>query len=124
VTLAVLLVAGSIGLLASAILVVNNLRDRHTDIRVGKLTLAVRLGERATRLEYLLLIVLSYIPPVYYAVEHATYGALLVFATLPLAIQAWKQFSASDGPDLNPLLGKTARLESAFGFLFAVGVLL
>ena len=124
ISIAVLLVAGSIGLLASAILVVNNLRDRHTDVRVGKRTLAVRLGERATRIEYLLLIVLSYLPPIYYAVNHDSYGALLVFVSLPLAVQAWKQFSSADGPELNPLLGKTARLESAFGFLFAAGVLL
>ena len=56
-----LLVALPVGFLATAIIVVNNLRDRVTDVHAGKKTMAVRFGERFTRMEYIVLILSSYL---------------------------------------------------------------
>jgi 1,4-dihydroxy-2-naphthoate octaprenyltransferase len=69
-----------VGGLATAILVVNNLRDRHTDRRAGKRTLAVRLGHRAVRLEYTVLLGIAYAVPVALAWRGAS-----PFLLLPLA---------------------------------------
>src|SRR6187549_3277526 len=52
-----------VGSLATAILVVNNVRDRDTDVIANKRTLAVRFGTRAGQAEYLLLIWLAYVVP-------------------------------------------------------------
>ena len=124
ISLGVLLMGGSMGSLASAILVVNNLRDRHTDEKAGKRTLAVRMGEKFTRNEYIALVGLAYLPPVYIAWTTAAHGALLCWITVPLAIRVCLRFQQADGAELNPFLGKTAKLETAFGLCFAAGVLL
>ena len=124
VTLSVLGLGASIGWLASAILVVNNLRDRHTDVKVGKRTLAVRFGATFSRYEYVALLLLAYIPPCVLALQNDHIGVLLVLLSLPLAYGTCRQLFEVDGSMLNPLLGKTARLEAAFGLLFVVGVLI
>ncbi len=117
--------AVAVGALATAILVVNNLRDRHTDARVGKRTLAVRLGARGARLEYALLMVLGY-GAVAYAVAtgHGGVGWLLALASLPIAWRETRAVFAKDGAELNPHLGGAARLELVFGLLLSLGALL
>ena len=114
-----------VGCLATAILVVNNLRDRRSDARTGKRTLAVRLGERGARWEYFALVAASYIvlplPPV---MGVGSWGWLLPVISVPLALRTALRFAAADGGALNPLLGETARLGVVFGALLAVGVVL
>lgn len=114
-----------VGLLCTAILVVNNLRDRHTDAAAGKRTLAVRFGARVARLEYLALVALAYaIPPVAVLLGYGGLGWLLPLASLPLAVVEVRALWTTDGAALNPLLGRTARLGLVHSLLFTVGVLL
>jgi 1,4-dihydroxy-2-naphthoate octaprenyltransferase len=114
----------ALGALATAILVVNNLRDRFTDAQVGKNTLAVRFGARAVRAEYAVLVLSAYgvVGLAVYLAWLPT-GALWVFASTPQAIIAVRAVYGLDGAALNPLLGLTARLEALFGILFIIGVL-
>lgn len=116
-------VAGAaIGLLATAILVVNNLRDRETDAIAEKRTLAVRFGARAARLEHTLCIALPYTLIVLASVIGlAPTGWLLALLSLPLAIHEIRSVYKKDGPDLNVHLAGAARLELVFGLLLCVG---
>jgi 1,4-dihydroxy-2-naphthoate octaprenyltransferase len=114
-----------VGALATAILVVNNLRDRTTDARVGKRTLAVRLGRRGALVEYALLLALAYAVPVGLAIAgHAPWRALPV-VTAPLALVRLRQLAAAtDGPTFNGLLAATGQLLLLFGVTFSVGLVM
>jgi len=110
-----------VGALATAILVVNNLRDRATDARAGKRTLAVRLGRRAVLVEYALLLAAAYAVPLALAIGHP-WRALPVITT-PLAVVRLRQLAAaSDGPTFNRLLAATGQLLLLHGLLFAAGM--
>ena len=114
------------GALATAILVVNNLRDRETDAAAGKRTLAVRIGPTATRAQYsVLLATAAAVPPVGAAAGLWPPGALLASAALLLAVAPLRTvWSHGDPRDLNPALAATARATGAYGLLFALGCLL
>lgn len=113
----------AVGALATAILVVNNLRDRQGDARVGKRTLAVRFGARAARIEYATLVAIAYLAAAGLAAWTGRWGFLLPWLTAPLAARVVRAIWRTDGAALNPLLGATARLELAFGVLLAGGAL-
>jgi 1,4-dihydroxy-2-naphthoate octaprenyltransferase len=114
-----------IGGLATAILVVNNLRDRQTDVRAGKRTLAVRLGRRGAVTEYALLLAAAYAVPVLLVVTRALRPwGLLPLATLPLALILLRSVARDEGRDLNPALVRTAQLLLLFGLTFAAGITL
>ncbi len=114
-----------VGALATAILVVNNLRDRDTDARVGKRTLAVRLGRPGAMLEYELLLLVSYaVPAILWLMGRGPSWMLLPLLTLPMALKLWRTTSRSEGRALNPALGGTARLLLLHGVLFAAGIAL
>ena len=115
-----------VGCLVTAILVANNLRDIETDRSAGKRTLAVVLGERATRLEYVLLVVIAF-------------GAILVFAAtgvlprwtaIALAAAALAAplcrvvLAGTSGVALIAVLKRTAMLHLAVGVLLAIGALI
>ncbi|WP_419943559.1 1,4-dihydroxy-2-naphthoate polyprenyltransferase [Candidatus Palauibacter sp.] len=114
------------GALATAILVVNNLRDRETDAAAGKRTLAVRIGPMATRVQYSLLLAIALaVPPVGAAAGLWPPGALLASAAVLLAVAPLRTvWSHEDPRDLNPALAATARATGAYGLLFALGCLL
>jgi 1,4-dihydroxy-2-naphthoate polyprenyltransferase len=117
--------SATVGLLATAILVVNNLRDRHTDKRAGKRTLAVRMGARGARREYIALVSLAYaIPAGLTAFGGAGLGWLLPLLSSPLAIRRIRAVQAQDGAALNTELAATAQLCAVFGALLCIGVLL
>ncbi|MCO4762819.1 MAG: 1,4-dihydroxy-2-naphthoate polyprenyltransferase [Myxococcales bacterium] len=116
------LAACAIGALATAILVVNNLRDRHTDAACGKRTLAVRLGARGARLEWTLLVGGAYLAVAVAAMLDTDPMWLLPWLSAPLAVRTGLQVWRVDGAALNPLLGKTAQLETLFGALLALGL--
>jgi 1,4-dihydroxy-2-naphthoate octaprenyltransferase len=121
----VILASVPIGALATAILVVNNLRDIETDARAGKLTLAVRLGDRATRGYYLALLAAAYVvPPVLLWRGLADAWVLLPWLSLPLAAGLAGRMRHERGLALNGCLVQTARLEVVFGVLFALGLAL
>jgi 1,4-dihydroxy-2-naphthoate octaprenyltransferase len=112
-----------VGALASAILVVNNLRDIATDAPAGKRTLAVRFGERAAVAEYALLVASAYVVPLALFIGNVSGPlVLLPLATLPLAIALVRAVARERGRALNPLLGRTARLLFLTGSLFAAGI--
>ncbi|HEX4621546.1 MAG TPA: 1,4-dihydroxy-2-naphthoate polyprenyltransferase [Myxococcaceae bacterium] len=111
-----------VGALATAILVVNNLRDRETDAKAGKRTLAVRWGATAAVAEYALLLALAYAVPVGVAVSSRAPGALLPLLTVPLAVSLLRAVARERGRDLNRRLGGTARLLLLHGIAWAVGL--
>lgn len=113
------------GLLATAILVVNNVRDMETDRAAGKRTLAVRLGRPATRLQYALCLAISYLVPLLMWLGHAaSFLFWLPWLTAPIAIQLLRTVATrDDGPALNGALKGTGRLQMLFGILFAIGLL-
>lgn len=114
-----------VGFLATAILVVNNLRDIKTDRVVGKRTIAVRLGENAARAEYAALVILSYlVPPAMWLFGIASFWILLAWLSAPLAWPLWQIVSREHGRVLNKVLAGTARLELVYGLLFAAGLIL
>lgn len=115
-----------VGLLATAILAVNNVRDIDTDARAGKRTLAVRLGrERARRLYAGLLAAAFAAVPAGVLAGGLPAWALLSWAALPLAPPLARAVSTrTDGPALNRALAGTGRLLAAFSALLAAGLLL
>jgi 1,4-dihydroxy-2-naphthoate octaprenyltransferase len=117
--------ATPVGLLITAILVVNNLRDIATDGRTGKQTLAVRLGPQGARLEYALLVAAAYAVPAAGWLAGATpFWGLLCFFSFPRALQLIQRIAGARGAALNPVLGATANLALGFSLLLALGLIL
>lgn len=111
--------------LATAILVVNNLRDLDTDRAAGKRTLAVRFGERGTLREYRLLLLLSFLVPIVMtAIDWHHLGWFATWALIPKAYDVAKRVAVTRGPGLNPLLGATAQLGLWYSALLAGGIVL
>jgi len=119
-----LALAVPVGLLASAILVVNNVRDVDTDRRAGKRTLAVKLGrERARRLYAAMLVGSFLVPPL--LVPALSPWLLLTLAALPLVPPLVRTVSThTDGAALNGALAGTGRLLAVFSLLLSGGLLL
>jgi len=112
------------GLLSTAILVVNNLRDRHTDIGANKKTLAVRFGATAARIEYTLCVIGGLAIPVVVGAWLGHTTALVVLFAIPMAVSTTRAVWTTDGPALNPLLGRTAKLLLVTTVLTVLGWLL
>jgi 1,4-dihydroxy-2-naphthoate polyprenyltransferase len=115
-----------VGLLAAAILVVNNVRDVDTDRRAGKRTLAVRLGRpRARRLFAGILAVAFACPLATWLAGGLSAWILLPLLTAPLAVPLARTVATrTDGPALNAALGRTGMLLGAFSLLLSAGALL
>jgi 1,4-dihydroxy-2-naphthoate polyprenyltransferase len=113
------------GALATAILVVNNLRDIDTDRAAGKRTMAVRLGRNGARIEYLLLLGVSYAGPLLLTLAGLTAGwVMLAWLSIPLAGPVIRLVVREDGRLLNRALAGTARLELVFSLVFSIGLIL
>ena len=116
------------GLLVTNILVINNLRDLPTDAAAGKNTLAVRIGDRATRVQYALFTAIAYAIPAVLALRGSAPGRswlLLPFVSLPLAFGLVRSvLGGMAGRDLNPMLRRTGLLLLSFGLLFSAGLIL
>ena len=111
-----------VGLLATALLVVNNLRDIPTDGPAGKRTLAVRMGDRKTRFFYVGLIVVAFVVlPVFGALGRPL-AALAFLAVLVARRPVQRVLEGASGPALIPVLGETGRLQIVFGALLAAGL--
>ena len=112
-----------VGLLACAILLVNNLRDVDSDTLVGKRTLAVRVGRQRTRQLYQGSVVAALLAAV--ALAPAAPGTLLALAAGTLAVAPLRTVATkTDPPSLVQALIATARLQLAFSVLLAVGLAL
>lgn len=115
-----------VGLLASAILVVNNVRDIDSDRRAGKRTLAVKLGRKRTRVMYAGVVYVAYLlTPVTWLFGPTTAWVLLPWLTLPLAASVSRTVrSRTDGPSLNGALAQSGMLQLSFCMLLSAGLLL
>ena len=119
----VLLAAIPIGALASAILVVNNVRDEHQDKKVSKKTLVVRFGRLFGLLEYLFLLLVSYgTSLVFFFMFEYNYWVLLPWLSFPLACRLMLKLKSEHGQSLNLVLAQTAQLLIVFGLLWAASL--
>ena len=116
----------SIGCLATAILVVNNIRDIETDRRAGKRTVAVRIGRDATRRLYLALVGVAYLTLLITLLANdGPWWAALGFLSLPLVVPAARPvLTRVDGPSLNQALAKTGALLAAFSLTVSAGLVI
>ncbi len=121
-----ILLAIPTGLLVTNILVVNNLRDLPTDKAARKRTLAVLIGDKATRAQYALFALAAFAIPVVIALRNANHHTLLLpLAVLPMAIGLIQKVAkGTSGRDLNPILKKTGKLLLFFGILLSIGVVI
>jgi len=116
----------AVGFLATAILVVNNVRDLETDRRAGKMTLAVRMGRQNAVALYRLLVLGAFVVlPVSLFAGEAGALPLIGLLALPLAVKPLRTMSnRTDGPSLNGALAGTGALLGAFSLLVSLGLLL
>ena len=119
ITLLSFIVSIPMGALSCAILAINNLRDRPKDALVGKLTVAVRIGDRNARLMYVALLALAHLA----AIATLIPTALLTVLALPMSIALSRQvLSGISGKELIPVLGRTGKLQMVFSILLAIGL--
>ena len=120
------LMACAMGCFATAILVLNNLRDLDTDAAAGKLTLATRIGRARTRVLLLLLVCVAFAIPIAVLVfKLAGLPVMLVLVAIPIAaVPVRTAFAASSAPALVRALKRMAIAELAYALLFSPGLLL
>jgi len=116
----------SIGFLATAILVVNNVRDVETDRRAGKMTLAVRMGRHNAVVLYRSLVLGSFLVlPLALVAGETSAWPLLGLLALPMAVGPMRTLTnRSDGPALNGALAATGALLAVFSLLVSAGLLI
>lgn len=125
VTINSFLFAMTQGFLITNILVVNNVRDRFTDEKSGKRTLAVILGRSRMNTEFGVNILLAFgIVLLIVFKGWFGWGILFVLFSLPNARRNYTNYMKSEGKELNPVLGETANFALLFSFLLCVGILL
>ncbi len=111
------------GLISTAIIVVNNLRDVEGDTRSGKRTLAVRFGRDFAKREYVLCLLLAaFVPPLVAYFSEGSAFSLLTLLILPFAFPVAREvLTKRDGPSLNDALAETGKLLIAFTVAFSLG---
>jgi 1,4-dihydroxy-2-naphthoate polyprenyltransferase len=127
VTWEALVLAVPVGLLAAAILVVNNVRDLETDRRAGKRTLAVRLGRTRARGLYGAMVYVAFLSaplPWAFGSDELSPWLLLPLVALPFAVPIVRTVrNRTDGPALNGALARTGLLQLVFCTLLSAGIL-
>jgi 1,4-dihydroxy-2-naphthoate octaprenyltransferase len=125
VTWEAFVLAVPVGLLASSILVVNNVRDLESDRRAGKRTLAVRLGRERARTLYGLMVYGAFVTaPAPWVAGALSAWLLLPLVLLPVAVGLVRLVRRhTDGPTLNRALARTGMLQLAFCVLLSAGLL-
>ncbi len=111
-----------VGALSTAMLTINNLRDRVGDKQSGKKTFAVRFGRRAAIGQCTVLYAVAYSTPVAFAIANRSAVLLLPLISLPLAFGPLLAIFRGQGAILSRALGHTARLLLVFSLLWAVGI--
>ncbi|MCG7286841.1 1,4-dihydroxy-2-naphthoate polyprenyltransferase [Cellulomonas sp. ACRRI] len=115
--------AVAVGLIACALLMVNNLRDIPTDALVGKRTLAVRLGDHRARRAYAVMVVLPVLLGVLCALANP-WALIVMLLALPAGVLAFTVLVGARGIALVPVLAGTGMYELAFGVLLGLGLAL
>lgn len=120
------MVAGlQVGMLATVLIAINNLRDLDQDKLVGKKTFAVRVGPIWGRREVVLLLVLSFALNVFWLFQGATFAALLPLLAIPPAIRVVSTLiNTQAGREYNRLLALGAFVHMLFGVMLSVGFLI
>jgi len=114
-----------VGLIVTAILVVNNLRDIENDRKAGKHTLAVRLGVRGARIEFLSCMLIAFaILPVLILLNIVPALSLLAWLSIPLAWKTLRVVFTQQGRPLNAALAGTGQTALAYSLLFWLGLFL
>ncbi|MEO5838396.1 MAG: 1,4-dihydroxy-2-naphthoate polyprenyltransferase [Acidimicrobiales bacterium] len=113
-----------VGLIATALLVTNNLRDIPTDREVGKNTLAVRLGDRSTRLLYVAMVVAVFVMIAAIAAVDRPWAALALIGAAVAVAPVRVVMAGASGRALIAVLGATGRTQLVIGTLLAVGIAL
>ena len=114
-----------VGALTTAILVVNNLRDIPTDTVAGKRTIAVMIGEAATKQEWFAFVAVAFLTPVLLVVAGRSWLLLATLAAVPMAVPLWATVRGfTERRQLNLVLKGTARLSLVVALLFAIGLAL
>jgi 1,4-dihydroxy-2-naphthoate octaprenyltransferase len=120
ITLQSFLLSIPMGSLACSLLAINNIRDRAKDELVGKRTLAVRLGDKGSRVFFVGLLILAHI-----AAGLVTPWALFTLALFPFTLRLIiPVLGGASGKDLIPLLGRTGKFQLQFASLLAIILLL
>ena len=115
----------ALGMLSTAILVVNNIRDMETDIVTGKKTLAVRLGKSFSQIEFSILVTIPFITPLcMWWNTKDNMSLLITLFSLPIAAHLIIQLISKSGRKLNNVLAGTARFLFIFTILFSLGLIL
>jgi 1,4-dihydroxy-2-naphthoate octaprenyltransferase len=111
-----------VGLIATALLVTNNLRDIPTDRAAGKHTLAVRLGDRMTRLLYVVMIVAVFVMVAAIAVADRPWAAIALVGAVVAVAPVRAVLAGASGRALIAVLGATGRTQLVTGALLAIGI--
>ncbi len=115
----------ALGMLSTAILVVNNIRDMETDIVTGKKTLAIRLGKSFSQIEFSILVIFPFIIPLcMWWNTRDNMSLLITLFSLPIAVHLIIQLNSKSGRELNNVLAGTARFLFIFTILFSLGLIL
>jgi 1,4-dihydroxy-2-naphthoate octaprenyltransferase len=115
--------ASAMGCLTVSILVVNNLRDIENDRRVSKMTLAVRLGAKGAKIEYVLMLSAAYsIPLVTWKWGFLSPWGMLTWFSIPLTIHWIGFIYRHSGIALNKALAGTGQIELIYALLFTIGM--
>lgn len=113
----------STGIIAMALLMANNVRDIPTDREAGKLTLAVRLGDTAARISYVMMLAVALLLPLFLVYDHP--WVLLVLLLTPLCLMpSWLMLNGKKRRSLIPVLKQTSIINLGFSVLFGVGIML
>ncbi len=114
-----------VGALITNILVVNNFRDIETDRVAGKNTLAVLLGKKFSLVEYISLVLLSFVTPaILFFSFNVSVWIFLPYLTIPLAFKLIKMMTTLSGSELNKTLELSAKFSMLFGVLLSLGFIL
>ncbi len=125
ITMLPILASIPVGGLITNILVVNNYRDIDEDRITGKNTLAVIFGKTFSKVQYVMIIIVSYvIPVILYILFKESILIFLPLITLPLAVKLIFMLNTMHGKELNKTLELSAKLSAAYGILLAAGLLL
>lgn len=124
-TLPALIAGLQIGLLATVLIAINNLRDLDQDKLVGKRTLAVRLGPRKARLEVMFLVAIAFGLNVFWLQQGQIYAFALPLAALPVALRLVRTVLNTEADrGYNQLLAQAALVHMLFGVMLSVGLFL